>query len=197
MDKDTREELDSLINEQEVDQTALGSGDEQEDDAEVETEEDEEQDDTDARLKKLEEAYEAQRKRAEKAERKLRELVKNDKAEKHTEKEPYEELARRLVRTELRTLGVQTEEEFEFVERAAKLLGTDPVEALSDPVVSAKLEAMRREKREKQAATPSRSTSGGAQRKIDRIVREFEEQGIIPDDPKEFDALQEYLQKRR
>lgn len=199
-DTHDREELDSLTNEQ-GDHPASEDG-EQEEDVSIladEEEQESEEEDIEARLRKLEEAYKAQKTRAEKAEKKLRALLKEDRqTQKDTDKpDPYEQLARRLVRTELRTLGVQTEEEFEFVERAAKLLGVDPVEALSDPVVSAKLEAMRKERQEKQSSPPSRSSAGSAQRKLDRIVADFEQHGIIPEDPKEFDMLQEYLTKRR
>jgi uncharacterized sporulation protein YeaH/YhbH (DUF444 family) len=111
---------------------------------------------------KYRKAFEDQQRRAEKAEARVKELEANGNRPAQTNNgQDLSVLEQRTTRAELAAYGVKTRAEQDFVISAAKRLGIDPAEALSDDIVAARLEKMR-EAQKTQEATPAPSRGGGS-----------------------------------
>ncbi|MBX3498112.1 MAG: hypothetical protein KF889_01610 [Alphaproteobacteria bacterium] len=119
-----------------------------------EPEADEPQEDL-VQIRKDAKAFQDQKRRAEKAEARVRELEGKPKpADPEKGGEALSNLTKRVVRAELAGLGIKDQAEQDFVIAAATRLGIEPSAAATDEIVAAKLEKMREAKATKEATPP-------------------------------------------
>lgn len=152
-------------------------------------------------LLKVREVAENQKIRAEKAEAKLKKLlasVSEEDGEVQKEKpetpktDPNSALLDRIVRTELRSMGVVENDDISWVREVATGLNIDPVEAMEKPYVKAELEERKRSRQNASAVPTSKGGSPSKGKTIDWYIKNNE----IPDDAETFEKYQDELHKR-
>lgn len=178
MEHEEKEDIDSETDEE--------TGDDAESTEDEETDEEEEDDGKD--WKKI---AEDQRKRAEKAESKL----KGGKSkEKETPKNENGAITLAdLQRIELQTLGFKTEGERKIVQNAAKVLGVSLEEAAQEEIVLKKVERLREENQTAKATPRSKKKSDTTTDNIERLAKKAIEDGEYPKDKETREKVRRYL----
>lgn len=151
-------------------------------------------------LLKIREVAENQKIRAEKAEAKLKKLLASVSEEEEPQKEksetpktdPNSVLLDRIIRTELRSLGVVDNDDINWVREVATGLNIDPVEAMSKAYVKAELEERKRSRQNASAVPTSKGGSPSKGKTVDWYIKNNE----VPEDPETFEKYQEEMQKR-
>jgi len=156
-------------------------------------------------IRKDAKAFKDQKIRAEKAEKELKDLkakgkdrVPNKDGQAHSDQD--DRIARaedRAERAELRAMGVTHADDIQYVREAAKRLGIEPAEAISDELVAAKLNRMA-ENRKSKDATPSPSKRGGnsGTNDVGRLADKVAAGGELPKDPALAEKVQKEISRR-
>lgn len=148
-----------------------------------------------ADLRKRADAFDDQKKRAEKAEGELKKL-------KPQETKPAQQEASSsannddVIRARLEARGILDEDKQDAVLEAAKVLGISPIKALDNEIVKGRLAAMDSEKKTKDA-TPAPSRGGGTTTNISRLADKAFETGELPTDPKLRAEVKAEMKRRK
>jgi hypothetical protein len=103
----------------------------------------------------------------------------------------------RAQRAELRSLGITHPDDLALVQKAAKELGIDPVDAADRKYVKAELEEQREARRTRDAAAPPKKGNGGSGgNDVSKLADKVAAGGELPKDPALAEKVQKELARR-